>query len=166
MKSISTWSGLESYLILVVEMALRDALNRIQKIYIEHIDLDVYKAGRGTNFYVGGSMQPTFGLRDSVSNMIIKKQKYYISGGIYHDEAKMILDQDNYVHGSPWNGGTDVRKSLPEIINDGLSGKLFGPGWWQAPRPFISNTLEELQTNGTVKKIFLEVFKGMGIKAV
>lgn len=166
MKQITTWSGLESYLMLVMEMALKDALVRIQQIYLEHIDLDVYRAGRQTNYYAYGTMQPTFGLRDSVSNKIVRKQKYHISGGIYHDEAKMILDQDNYVHGSPWRGGTDVRKALPEIINDGLSGNLFGPGWWQAPRPFITNTLQELQSNGTVRKIFLDVFKGMGIKAI
>ena len=47
----------------------------------------------------------------------------------------MTLDKANFIHGSEWAGyQSDVRNALAEIIYDGLSGDLFGDGYWTNKR--------------------------------
>lgn len=51
---------------------------------------------------------------------------------LYYEPQKMMVDTDNYIHGSPSSG--DIRNVLAEIIYDGLSGDRFGEGYWRQPR--------------------------------
>ena len=56
---------------------------------------------------------------------------------------------------------------VPKIINDGLSGNLFGKNkWWQKERPYFSNTLKELESQGLIRKWFKEGLKKRGINMV
>lgn len=167
MPEFKTVSQLNNYLIKTVfPSVLQYVADKVNQLLREHVDSDVYQAGRKTNYYAYGTTQPTFELRDSISNSDVKVSKDSAEIKVFHDKNKMSLDPDNFIHGSRYwkDGVTDIRDILPKIINDGLSGNLFGSGWWQNERPYFSNTLEELESQGLIKKWFKEGLSKFGIK--
>lgn len=164
---ISSFDQLEKILIPIIKECLEEIGNKANEVLREHIDKDVYQAGRQTNYYAYGTSQPTFTLRDSITTSKVKTNGNLSEISIYHDKNKMDFDPDNFIHGSRYwkDGVTDIRDILPMIINDGLSGNLFGEGWWQNPRPYWSNALIELQQQGKIREWFIQALKKRGINA-
>lgn len=165
MKKAETWSQLNSFLIDAVSEALKEVGDRVNQLLREHVDTDVYKAGSRTNYYARGTTQPTYGLRDSITTSDVRTGKGSAEVEVFHDSQKMELDSQNFVHGSNyWKGGNDIRDILPLIIDMGLSGDLFGSGWWQDERPYFRNAVKELKDSGMLENWFKQALKRQGIE--
>ena len=152
----------------VFPSVLQYVADKANELLRQHVDSDVYQAGNRTNYYAYGTTQPTFELRDSISNSDVQVSGDSAEIRVYHDKNKMRFEPDDFVHGSNYwrDGVSDVRDILPLIINNGLSGDLFGSGWWQEERPYFSNTIKEIQSQGLIKKWFQEGLAKQGIKTV
>jgi hypothetical protein len=161
---IIPYSQLQDYLLKCIKKALDEVGEKVNELLREHIDEDVYRAGYQTNYYAYGTTQPTFDLRESVTTSNVKVSGNQAEVFIYHDKNKMRLDPDNFVHGSNYWRNRDIRDILPEIIEYGLSGDLFGKGWWQDPRPYVQNTIDELKSQGKLKQWFKEALEKQGLK--
>jgi len=149
------WDEMIAYLNkTVVPEILEDVGKESVDLLKKHIELFVYNVGdQKRNFYVGGDAEPTGEFGEHVANTKVEKST---NGShtttIFHDTDKYTLARGAFVHGSRYLNretgrwkSTDVRKALPEIINDGRSGKLFGiKGWWRKPRPYFDYFLDEM----------------------
>lgn len=78
---------------------------------------------------------------------------------IFQDYIRMRLDLDKFTHGS--NYGGDIRPNLAEIINEGLSGLIFGKGFWTQPRPFWDEWIDWCDKN--IFRIFSEECVKLGL---
>lgn len=165
MKVVKDLNELNKVLINIVKEVVDEVGEKVNQLMKEHVDSDVYRKGFRTNSYAYGTSQPTYGLRDSITTTNSNINGNEVSTKIYHDKNKMIFDPDNFVHGSRYwkDGTTDIRDILPEIVTFGLSGDLFGSGWWQDERPYYQNTLKDLKDKGLLRKWFIEGLKAKGI---
>jgi hypothetical protein len=168
MATANSWDEITKLLIPIIKDCVQEVGDKVNELLREHVDKDVYQAGYQANYYANGTMQPTFGLRDSITTSTLKISGNEVTTEIYHDSDKMELDPDNFIHGSRYwkHGTTDIRDILPEIVAFGLSGDLFGSGWWQNPRPYFQNTLQELKEQGKLRQWFIEALKKRGIKTI
>ena len=165
MKAIRNGKDLNNALILILQDVIKEVADKINDKLRVRIDEDVYI--NRNNYYVGGSKKPTYEFRESVTTSNIEIDKNIVSTEIFHDSEKMSFRPDDFVHGSRyWKHGDDIREYLPKIINDGLSGSLFGSGWWQEERPYFTNTLKELENSGLIRKWFLEAMRKRGLKSI
>ena len=162
------YSQLQEYLMKCTKIALDEVGEKVNELLREHVDDDVYKKGYQTKEYAYGTSQPTFTLRESITTSDVQTKGNEAQVSVYHDKNKMAFDPDNFVHGSRYwrDGTTDIRDYLPMIIDMGLSGDLFGSGWWQDERPYFRNTLAELRDNGKLKQWFKEALVRQGLKVV
>ncbi len=158
--------ALTDYLLKIIKECLKEVADKVNDKLRSHVDSDVYI--NRNNYYANGSGQPTYDLRESITTDEISQSGNEVSTKVFHDKNKMAFDPDNFIHGSRYwkSGTTDIRDILPKIINDGLSGDLFGNGWWQDERPYFTNTLNELKSQGLIKKWFKEALNKRGIKTV
>jgi len=142
---------------------LKDVVNavakRVEDKIIANIDEYVY-IGRN-EYYYDGSAMPTYEFRESWKSDGAKSIPNGFEAEIYSHYDMMRLDKDTFLHGSYWG---DVRKYLPEIIEEGLSGKLFGEGFWREKRPFFSKTIEQLESQGLIQKWYIEEFRKRGLQ--
>jgi hypothetical protein len=163
-----SFSGITKILMPIIKDALAEVGDKVNELMQNRVDVDVYMAGRQTNYYANGTMQPTFGLRDSITTSQVKSSGNTAEVTVYHDSDKMQFDPDSFIHGSRYwkDGTTDIRDILPEIVAFGLSGDLFGSGWWQDERPYYQNTLKELKEQGKLRQWFIEALKKRGINAI
>lgn len=157
-------SQLNNYLMPILRECLQEVADKVNDRLRYHVDGDVYI--NRNNYYANGTGEPTYDLRESITTDEIKQSGNEVFTKVYHDKEKMRLDVDSFIHGSKYWDKTDVRDILPQIINDGLSGDLFGEGWWQEERPYFTNTLKELESQGLIKKWFREALNKRGIKTV
>jgi hypothetical protein len=154
----------------VLSKVMSDVGKESVKKLRDHVQVDVYNAGSGRKFYHSRKKEPTGDLKRSVVKSRVKVTKDGASVTISHDPEKLRLDQENNIHGSDYKNDrgepiiTDVRESLPHIINDGLSGNRFGNGWWRRKRPYFTNFKVQMN-NGEYKRFFLEskIWKDFGI---
>lgn len=157
---------LEKYILNVLKEVVYEVGEKVNELAREHVDRDVYMKDNQSNHYAYGYSQPTFGLRDSLTTDKVKTNGNEVSTEIYHDSNKMITDPDNFVHGSNYWNKRDIRDILPEIVEFGLSGDFFGNGWWQDPRPYMQNTIKELQSSGKLQQWFKQGLKSRGVSVI
>lgn len=158
---------MQKYILNILKEVVEKVGERVNKLAREHVDNDVYKKGNQTNYYAYGTMQPTYGLRELLTTDEVKINGNEVSTKIYHDSNKMISDPDNFVHGSNYWHMQDIRDILPEIVEYGLSGDFFGSNqWWQDPRPYMQNTIKELQQSGKLRQFFVEELRSKGFTVV
>lgn len=159
-------SNLSNYLMPILQDCLKEVADRVNDRLRANVDEYVYI--NSNNYYAMGSGEPTYDLRESITTDEISKSGNELSTKVYHDKSKMRFQPDDFIHGSRYweNGTTDIREILPLIINDGLSGNLFGDGWWTEERPYFSITLKELQSQGLIKKWFKEALQKRGLKCM
>lgn len=139
----------------VAEKVVQEVKNRI--------DIDVYSAGNLRRYYAKGNKKPTYDFRDSWDKKVEESQME-VSGVVYQEYQLMILDADNFIHGSRhYKKGEDVREFLAKIINEGKSGAIFGYGFWREKRPFWDNAMKILE-DGTIDKWIKEEFAKAGFE--
>lgn len=128
----------------VLPEVMNDVGQEAVKILQAFVQIDVYDAGNQRKVYAKGTKKPTRDLINSVVSSEAKITKKGVNVRISHDPKKMRLDKKGFIHGSKFEDKhgneyeSDVRKALPEIINDGKAGNHFGNGWWRRPRPYFT----------------------------
>lgn len=159
-------SQLEKYLVKILKECLQEVADKVNYRLRYHVDSDVYI--ERNNYYANGTGQPTYELRESITTDKITQSGNELSTKVFHDKEKMSLSPDDFIHGSRYwkDGVTDIREILPKIIDQGLSGGLFGEGFWTEERPYFTNTLKELESQGLIKKWFKEALNKRGIKTI
>ncbi len=160
-KDIKTYEELNKIILDAMYEVIEYVAKRIHSLLISHIDEDVYI--NQNNYYARGTKMPTYEFRESWDIDEVEKAKDTVQSSIYHNPQKMSFSPEDFVHGSELWHTNDIRELLPLIIEKGLSGNLFGAGWWQEPRPFFANTLEELNNKGLIKKWFKEGMDKYGL---
>ena len=166
-RQIRNANDLNNTLMSILMSVLQEVAGKINDKLKARIDEDVYI--NRNNYYLNGTGTPSYEFRESVTTDEMVKGKNEVQIRIFHDKEKMSFKPDDFMHGSRyWKDGTaDIREWLPKIINDGLSGDLFGENkWWQKERPYFSNTLKELESQGLIRKWFKEGLKKRGVNMV
>lgn len=83
-------------------------------------------------------------------------------GELRQNSSFMSYNPENFQHGSYYTSYGDVSDQLAGIIYGGLSGQLFGEGFWTSPRDAWSPLINELK-GGKLKEWFIEGMQRQGI---
>ena len=155
--------ALDIFLYSAAKKVVANVADRLVQEVKNRIDIDVYSAGNLRKYYANGKKQPTYDFRDSWDSKIEESQKE-VSGLVYQEYQLMMLDADNFIHGSRYYKKVqDVREFFAEIINEGKSGSIFGYGFWREKRPFWDNAMKLLK-DGTVDRWIREEFVKAGFE--
>lgn len=127
---------------------LKENGKQMENIVRDYVERDVYS-------YTPTKYERTYELRDSIVTREPRIYKENVSVKVEHEPDMMSNEPDRFIHGSYFWDLTDVRFLLPYIINEGLSGDLFGEGFWTNPRPYWTNAYNHIVSNN----IFFEEFK-------
>lgn len=87
------------------------------------------------------------------------------TGELSQDYKTMSFNPETFTHGSNYYEPNDVRPFLANIIYEGLSGDLFGAGWWQESRDAWTPLIQQLD-GGKLDKWFKEGMKKQGIQII
>lgn len=158
MADITSWSKLKEALVKGRTEALREsAKESVDYIKDRVIDQEVY--GRGSpEFY-----ERTYQLKDSLrANPAEGVRNYSASIVIDHDTSKIKVNLPMYQHGSPMSGG--IADAIPLIVHDGLSGSMFGDGFWMEPRPYMGTARNDLQA-GKLRRMMVKELRDYGFDA-
>ena len=139
-----------------INVAIEYVMDKIYKEYDSLIEEIVYDLNG-----IGNAYERTYTFRDSWDYNVTKNIRG-ASGQLYQDLDAMDLDPDNFVHGSNYWNMTNVRPIMAEILYEGLSGDLFGQGWWQRPRDAWTPLIDKLN-GGQLDIWFREGMKKSGI---
>lgn len=126
---------------------------------LEYIETEVYDVG-SPQWYDRNKLNG--GLLGSFEASNTKKVMQRIFQTIAQNPNSMILDSDEFIHGSNYWVMDDIRDLLTEIVVEGKSGKLFGDGFWRQPRDFWTPMMDFLQT-AEADKIFENIMTKHGI---
>ena len=145
------YSGLVFKSAIALDYAMEKLLEQL-KINIEKI---VYGAG-SPNYY-----ERTMEFLNSweTSKPIIKGN--IVESELFQNTFAMQSDPDNFTHGSYWYTNNDVREFMAEIIFEGLSGPMFGTGFWSVARDAWTPTLIHLE-NGDFDRWFADAMRMQG----
>jgi len=136
-----------------LQMLIGNDLNRavdyvVDKI-VEEMQLQIqkYKIGTNNNAIYESTGEFFDAWRKNASNVVMG----YATGEMVYDTSNMSLSNemgsypDNFIHGSNVAGQiTDKRLELPDLIFQGLSGNIFGNGFWTKKRDAYTDTMKTL----------------------
>lgn len=132
---------------------------KIEELLKQHIMDDVYGAGTPTVY------ERSYEFLNSVDDTELNTMRNGYGTTIYHNTDMMESVPEIFKHGSlRFSGGTDARQWLPELLNEGRVGHLFGTGWWTEARPYFDNTIAEIESSGLVYEWCSEFFNSIGIE--
>lgn len=108
----------------------------------EHIDTDVYS-------FDPSVYQRTNELKESIvqSQPVVNGNTVQI---LIYPDSSLIHPSSPNQHQSVITGD-DYSPYIAITVEEGTSGKLFGEGYWTEPRPFMENTVVELEGSGLFK---------------
>jgi hypothetical protein len=145
----------------VVKDALEDTGDEATELAKDRVDKDVYEAGNPTEYV------RTYELRESIEPTKAKCKDGVVELEIKHNTDKIGSYEPNqhYTVGTKYakTHGTDSSEYVPRLVHNGESGKIFGEGFWTKPRPYMSNTKEEME-NGKYKEMMKRNLEKRGIK--
>ena len=144
-----------SGLVLKASIALDYAMERLLMELQENIEKIVYGAG-DPGYYVR-TMQ--FLTSWETSKPIIKGN--IIESDLFQNKFAMQSDPDNFIHGSNFFRQNDVTAFMADIIFEGLSGPMFGDGFWTVARDAWTPTLIHLE-NGDFDRWFADAMRMQG----
>lgn len=149
----------------VIEQAIEKTTDEVLDILIDYIYHDVYGTGNPPHMY-----NPTFEFIDSWVKKIEGGNKYNeVIATIYSEANLMSYNPSEHIHGSFLSG--DFREHMAEAIEEGLGYKYFpqvrsdgtkNPA--SQPRRFFSDTINALNRNGLLMKIFENAMADLGIE--
>lgn len=144
MINITNQSHLDAYLMKALQNTVNYVVDKIFETNKELIDQIVYGAGSPKMY------NRTFEFRESwEKDEAITSGSNEVTGGLHQNWQEMSYDPENFVHGSLYCGDydyTDVRQGLADIIYNGLSGGLFGQGFWTKPRDVWKPLLQKIES--------------------
>ncbi len=165
MPKINSLNQIDEVLLPIIADALNEVAERAVELMKVHVDKDVYAVGDANRtYYHDGTGSPTYQLRDSIIHTEPAIQGKEVTAVVKHDTNLMQSDPDTFLHGSNYFSPQDVRSLLPTIINEGLSGPLFGAFWHKLKRPYFTNTKEELE-KGLFQQWMAEALRKRGVRA-
>lgn len=147
---------LKSKILLDIKKALEYTMEQILEEYKDLILEIVYGAGNPSVYKRNISASDSFlntwhtDIKDNVMSYI---------GTLNQNYDEMNLDTENFIHGS---FGVDYRPYMANIIYEGLSGALFGDGYWRNKRDAWAPLIEEMD-NGKLTEWFKDGMKLQGI---
>lgn len=130
---------------------------KVEKVLRDRIDEDVYSAYNNPDM----SYERTRELKNSVTHTHPKEEDGQIVVKVGHDTS-LINPYSPNQHMSV-EDGSDVSNYLPQWINDGTIGNIFGEGVWTKPRPYMDNTKEEIKNNNILEKELKKGLKKRGV---
>jgi len=145
----------------VGKKAMNHLKSNIQKYIYDYGD------GQRTN-YLDGSGSPSKEFLNTPTN-IVSANGNEVTAEIFSDTDRMSFNADKYMHGSNNWIVNDVRQWLPEILNENLSGNLFGGNgnaWYQNREPYFDITVKELIDDGLALKWIKEELRNRGLDIV
>lgn len=155
--AITSWKQLEKQLKKARSQALEKASETATEYTKDVVERVVYGAGSPIAY------ERTYDLKDSIrENPVEGSKNTTATVRINHDITQISTDLTMYQHGSPQSGS--VADAIPEIVHDGLSGDLFGDGYWRVPRPYMDVAAKELGA-GKFRKYMVSELRAMGLDA-
>lgn len=150
-------------LIDVVRIVGKKAANHLKN----NIQKYIYDYGDGKrDFYYNGDADPTYEFLNTPTSDV-KKSSNSVEVSIYSDTNRMSFNADTYKHGSNNWIVNDIRQWLPEILNDNLSGDIFGANqWWHHRQRYFDITCKELIDSGLALQWIKEELKKKGLNVV
>lgn len=155
--SATSYKDLEKALKKAMDKALVKAGKDTKKLVQDKVDSDVYKK------YSPKEYERTGDLRDSVTDFPLEKKGDKSSVTVKHDTDMMSYNPGKFQHASPYWSPWNYTKYVPQTVNDGLSGGLFGNGAWRAPRPYFDNAVKDLE-KGKFREFMEDGLKQQGLK--
>ena len=145
-----------------MKLVIDEVASKILEMLIDSINQVVYDAGvphlyRRLEMNGGLSGEWRKSNAEIIGNEIIST--------IDSDPTTLVVDPENFVHGSNHWEMDDISGLLNEIIIEGKSGPYFGEGFWREPRDFWSPIIAMLE-DGTVDSMIAESMIKNGINLV
>jgi hypothetical protein len=139
MPQFNNLNELNTWLSQQIAQSMNDVGEMVVEKVKEHIESDVYS-------FDPKVYQRTNELKESIvhSTPIVNGDTVEVS--IYPD-AQLIHPSPPNQHQSVISGD-DYSPYVAITVEEGTSGKLFGEGYWTEPRPFMENTVAELEGSG------------------
>lgn len=155
----------------IVVLDMTDIINEVAEELLKKltwngglIDTIVYGAGYPSVYQRQGANGGLLGAFDKTDAVV---RGTTITAEVGEHPDRMTFDPENFIHGSfYWQEGlTDIRRLLTDIITKGLSGPLFGEGYWRSSRDFWQPLLDMLE-DGTIDSMIESGFAKRGIKFI
>jgi len=142
----------------VMDMVVDEILELLKK----NIDKKVYNSFSPTTYERLGD---NGGLRDLWEEERAKIVNGKVIGEVKEKPERLILNEDEFQHGSRFWYQNDIRDMLAYIVIEGKSGDLFGDGEWRKPRDFWHPLIDELD-DGKINQIIEKAFRKHKIKFI
>ena len=144
-----------SSLTIKAAFALDYAMEKLLMKLQENIEKIVY--GAGSPEYYNRTME--FLNSWETSKPIIKGN--IIESDLFQNIFAMHSDPENFIHGSNYYKQDDITAYMADIIFEGLSGPMFGSGFWTVARDAWTPTLTHLE-NGDFDRWFADGMRMQG----
>lgn len=135
--------------------ALDIAMDKLLEVLKDNIERIVY--GAGTPEFYSRSFE--FLKSWETSRSIIKGN--LVTSELFQNVLDMTFDADNFFHGSNYYKQNDITAFLSNIIFEGLSGPMFGDGFWTHARDAWTPTMALLY-DGTFLRWFEDAMAMQG----
>lgn len=123
------------------DAALKDTGDEVAEIVKKEVDNAVYNSYTPEDTSEG--YKRTGELRESIESGDVESSGDVANIEIKHNTSKIGSYSPNQ-HMSMVDGKSSA-KSVPEIVHDGKSGKIFGEGAWTQKRPYMDNAKQEVK---------------------
>jgi hypothetical protein len=141
----------------IAPKAMKEASEKPKEMLKDNVNTDVYS-------YQPKEYERTYELRES----IIATEPQNVNGKtvveIKHDENKIHPYSPNQHMSVIY--GTDFSPYLPEAINEGNIGHVFGQGVWTEPRPYMDNTVRQMEQENTFENEAKKSLQKQGIQII
>lgn len=131
---------LASYLTIPFYKVVDYLIDRVWRENRDVVRQVVYEAGKPNWYERTNQFKESWNTRNSTQ----KHHGNLVEKEFYYDWEKMAVDREKAQHGSPpyVDNYQDVRPYLADIIYQGLSGDLFGDGYWRKARDAWKHLVE------------------------
>lgn len=157
-KNFKSLAEIESYFNTnIAPKVMKKASEEPKQMLKDNVDKNVYN-------YTPSTYERTFELRDSIIATEPQNVNNKTTVEIKHDENKIHPYSPNQ-HMSVITG-EDISTYLPQWINDGTIGHIFGQGVWTEPRPYMDDTVRQMEQENTFENEVKKSLQKQGIQLV
>jgi hypothetical protein len=150
---------LESYVKKMVSDSMNPVGEKARDLSKEHVQKDVYdNPANPAKYNRTGQLKESLKYKKTETNREVTVK-------VYHDD-KVIKAYEPNQHYSVFDSGhdRDFSKFVAYAVHEGTSGHVFGSGYWTEARPYLDNTVNELNITEAHVKILKAELTKRGIK--
>jgi len=140
---------------------LENTGNEVAERVKREIDNVVYSVTDGEGSKPENSYERTYDLRNSMQSYPLKETDDVLEVELKHNIEKIRAVPEKFQHASPYWSPWNYSQFLARTVHDGLSGGLFGYGYWCEPRPYMDNVKDDMK-NGEYKNIMMSELRKKG----